>query len=575
MTRNSGKPFRKIIDSEIGTVRKSHKGRIGIALIYPNTYSVGMSNLGFQTVYRLLNEMPDIYCERAFFSRIESRSDDRIRTIESNRSITDFQIIAFSVSFETDFLNLTAVVEKAGLPLQSAARGDPHPLVIAGGVACFLNPEPVAPFIDCFLIGEAEKLLPRFFEVLDLSSGRKKYLKKLACTVPGIYVPKFYTPSYDSDGIIDGFRPSEDVPSRVRRVFEENISDKPSCSAILTSETAFKKTYLIEVSRGCPHGCRFCSAGYIYRPPRFRSFSTLKKNIDTGGSITKKIGFLGAAVSDHPDIGKLSLYAIDRGLDVSFSSLRADSLSEDLVASLIKSGVKTVTIAPEAGSEKMRRIINKGINKTQILGAVETLVNSGIPNLKLYFMIGLPGENETDIEAIVNLCMEIKDRFLKASREKKRIGTITVSVNPFVPKPFTPFQWAAMDDIKNLNRKIKKIRDGLRKTANLRVQAESPRRSFIQALLARGDRRVSDLLLLAIKNRGNWSKTIKETALDAHFFASRERSLEELLPWDFIDHGIHKRFLAREYERARKAETSEPCPMKCCSKCGVCESDLS
>jgi len=190
-------------------------------------------------------------------------------------------------------------------------------------------------------------------------------------------------------------------------------------------------------------------------------------------------------------------------------------------------------------------------------------------------MIGLPGENEKDIEAIVNLCREIKDRFLKASREKKRIGTITVSVNPFVPKPFTPFQWAAMDDIKNLNRKIKKIREGLRKTANLRVQAESPRRSFIQALLARGDRRVSDLLVLAIKNRGNWSKTLKETELDAHFFASRERSLEELLPWDFIDHGIHKRFLEKEYKRALKSETSEPCPMKGCSRCGVCEPDAS
>ncbi len=572
MTRNSGNPYRHFIEQEIGTVKKGRKGRIGIALVYPNTYQVGMSNLGFQTVYRLLNEMPDVYCERAFFSINESRSDDRIRTIESNRPITDFQIIAFSVSFETDFLNLTAVIEKTGLPLQSAARGDPHPLVIAGGVACFLNPEPIAPFVDCFLIGEAEKLLPRFFEVLDLSIDRNKYLKKLARAVPGIYVPKFYTPSYDANGIIDGFHPLEDVPSSVQRVFEDHISDKPTCSTILTSETAFKKTYLIEVSRGCPHGCRFCSAGYVYRPPRFRSLAVLKKNIDAGGLITKKIGFMGAAVSDHPDIGKLSRYAIDLGLDVSFSSLRADSLSEDLVGSLIKSGVKTATIAPEAGSEKMRQIINKGINKTQILGAVATLVNSGIPNLRLYFMIGLPGEDEKDIDAIVDLCIEIKDRFLKASREKKRIGTITVSVNPFVPKPFTPFQWAPMDDIKNLSRKIKKIRDGLRKTANLRVLAESPRGSFIQALLARGDRRVSDMLVLAVKNHGNWAKTLKETALDAHFFASRKRSFDERLPWDFIDHGIHKRFLAREYERALMAETSEPCPMKGCSRCGACES---
>jgi len=574
MARNSGKNHRAYIDNEIGTVRKRRKGGIGIALVYPNTYAVGMSNLGFQTVYRMLNEMPDSYCERAFYSKTETRSDDRIRTIESNRLLTDFQIIAFSVSFENDFLNLTAVVEKAGLPLQSAARGDPHPLVIAGGVACFLNPEPVAPFVDCFLIGEAERLLPRFFEVLDLSIGRKKCLWKLACTVPGVYVPGLYSPLYDSRGILDGFYPSEHVPSKVRRVFEENISEKPACSVIVTPETAFQKTYLIEVGRGCPHGCRFCSAGYIYRPPRFRSSRTLEGNIDSGGSIAKKIGFVGAAVSDHPDIGRLCRYALGHGLSISFSSLRADAISKDLVDSLIRSGVKTATIAPEAGSERMRRIINKGINEAQILDAVEMLVHGGILNLKLYFMIGLPGEKEEDIEAIVNLCNEIKCRFLQTSRQKKRIGNITVSVNPFVPKPFTPFQWVAMDDIGNLNRKINRIRDGLRKTANVRVQAESPRHSFVQALLARGDRRVSDLLSLALKNHGNWSRTLKETTLDVHFFASRERSLTELLPWDFIDHGIHKDFLVREYQRALKAEISEPCPMKSCNRCGVCASDV-
>jgi len=291
-----------------------------------------------------------------------------------------------------------------------------------------------------------------------------------------------------------------------------------------------------------------------------------------GKGLSRKIGLMGAAVSDHPEIGALCQYSLDAGLRVSFSSLRADALTPALIAALQKSGIKTATIAPEAGSERMRCIINKGITEAQILTASKTLVQSGVPNLKLYFMIGLPGETVQDIDAIVALCQKIKEQFLTASREKKRIGTITVSVNPFVPKPFTPFQWAAMDDIKQLNIKLKIIRDGLKKVANVRVQAESPRRALVQALLSRGDRRVADILVLALKNQGNWSKTLKETDLDIPFFVNRERSTQEFLPWDFIDHGIRKSFLIKEYERARKAETSNPCPMKSCDKCGVCKS---
>ncbi len=279
---------------------------------------------------------------------------------------------------------------------------------------------------------------------------------------------------------------------------------------------------------------------------------------------------MGAAVSDHPSIEHLSKKTIAHGATLSFSSLRADALTPNLTTALKGGGLKTATLAPDAGSERMRRVINKGLTEKQILDAAEILVNNNIPNLKLYFMVGLPTETIDDIDAIILLCKEIKERFLKASRKKKRIGTITLSISPFVPKPFTPFQWAGMDARPMLDKKIKLIKKGLKRTANVKVQAESPRRSIYQALISRGDRRVADLLQLAHKNKGNWAKTIKESPLTPDFYTTRERSIEERLPWDFIDHGIDKSFLVKEYEKAKSGKTTPPCPMTSCNICGVC-----
>lgn len=563
-------PTQSYADVESGAVRKSWHGKTRVALVYPNTYTVGMSSLGFQAVYQLLNEMEDVVCERAFLSVGKNGCALPSRSVESERPLSDFDVIAFSISFESDYLNILRVVESAGLPLRSAARGDPHPLVIAGGVACFLNPEPVAPLLDCILIGEAEGLLPRFFHETDRSLERRECLKKIARNVPGAYVPELYEPSYTPDGLLASFSPRRTIPKTVRRVYAENISETVAASSIVTPHTTFDRARLLEVSRGCPHGCRFCSAGYVYRPPRFRSLSRLMETLSEGAALSKKVGLMGAAVSDHPNIEALSKFALQEGFQLSFSSLRADALTPALIDVLRQSRVKTATIAPDAGSERMRRVINKGISENQILEAVEMIVGGGIPNLKLYFMIGLPTEEEADIRAIIDLCRLVKMRFLETSRKKKRIGTITISVNPFIPKPFTPFQWAAMEEPAVLQKKTKTIRAGLQGIANVRIQAESPRKALIQAILARGDRRTFELLEQVLKNQGNWSKTLKENSGTAAAAALRERTLEELLPWDFIDHGIRKSFLSREYRRALQGKPSPPCPLTDCTVCGVC-----
>ncbi|MGD9056828.1 MAG: radical SAM protein [Desulfobacterales bacterium] len=556
--------------AEIGAIHKSWGGRVRIALVYPNRYHVGMSNLGFQSVYRLLNEYDHVVCERAFLPEPSHRQPPVIKTVESGKRLLDTDIIAFSLSFENDYPHILSILDNIGLPLRADQRGDRHPLLIAGGVASFLNPEPIAAFFDCFFIGEAEAVIPRFLDVFVPGNKRRTVLKKIASEVPGAYVPAFYDVDYNRDGTISAFKPLEAVTPGVKRVYLKDLADTATCSAILTPNTAFDQTHLIEVARGCPHGCRFCAAGFVYRPPRFRPISSLTENIDQASAKTDRIGLVGAAVSDLPGLSDLCGQYQDKNLRISFSSLRADGLSPEMLAVLKHSKVKTATIAPDAGSERMRNVINKGITEDAILAAADALVANGIPNLKLYFMIGLPTETGDDVEAIIRLGKKIKHRFLKASRSQKRIGDITISLNCFVPKPFTPFQWVAMAETAVLKKKIKKIKTELSKVANLRVHADIPRWAYIQGLFSRGDRRVADILFLAHSYKGNWARTLKDVSINPDFYVLRERDLNERLPWDFIDQGIKKSYLQKEYQRAMNARSSPACRVETCNICGVC-----
>lgn len=553
---------------EQGTIIKRGKNLIRTALVYPNTYKAGMSSLGFQTVYALINGIDSVACERVFLPAGKTKQN-RIKSCETGMALSLFDIIAFSISFENDYVNLISILKNSGIPPRASSRDHSFPLVIAGGVACFLNPEPLAPFVDIFLLGEAEFLIREFFDLYDPAMDKDKLKHIMARELSGAYVPSFYSPAYTDSGQFTGIKPLyNDIPQTIKIRYVEDLDTIKTASVIVTPKTVFKNLFLIETGRGCPHGCRFCSAGFIYRPPRFYPEEGVINAMDEVKKMTDRIGLVSAAVSDHPGINKICATGIKKGFKISFSSLRVDALTDELINSLAMSGVKTATIAPEAGSEKMRRVINKKIKEDDILSAAERLVNAGIINLKLYFMIGLPFEQEDDVRAIVILTEKIMEKFLTASRKKKKIGTITLSINPFIPKPSTPFQWFPMAPAHNLKNRLKIIKQGLKTASNIHVKSESIRIARINALLSRGDRRMADILENASEK--GWKRAIGQAQDYCHSQLHAERRIDDALAWDILDTGIKKTFLFKEYLRAEKEKTSDDCPMVQCEKCHVC-----
>jgi radical SAM family uncharacterized protein len=570
------------LDGERGTILKDWGGKVRIALAFPNRYAVGMSNLGFQFVYDTLNRFENIVCERVFYPEPEDLAilgqfPGNLLSVESQKPMRDFHLLAFSVPFENDYTNVLQMLSFAGIPTRSEERTGAHPLIAGGGVALFLNPEPVAPFLDFVFVGEAESLVPHFVDFLrEFESSqlpRPEILKELGRSVSGIYVPSFYEPQIKADGTLEAIHPSDGsgLPERIsyRRA---NLGISPPCrTAVLTSNTEFSSVTLLEIGRGCGRGCRFCAAGFVYRPVRYHS---AEKLLDSAGEKlieTDRIGLVSAAVSDHPEIDFLCGSLLEQGGSLSFSSLRADTLSNTVLSALESSDHQAVAIAPEAGSERLRRVINKNLSEEQIYRAAEILAEKGILNIKLYFMIGLPTETAEDLQAIIDLAKGIRHHVLSASRGKTKLGAITLSINSFVPKPFTPFQWTPFAGARELKEKAKWIQKALQKVSNVRVHFDLPKWSYVQALLSRGDRRVSHFLQKVALEGFSWSQAMRTAPLNPDFWVMRERDEHEVFPWEVIDHGIERKFLWDEYRRACEEKSSPECrPDGNCKRCGIC-----
>ncbi len=554
---------RALLALEEGGSVKDWGGKISVALVYPNTYAVGMSNLGFQAVYACLNRLPDVVCERVFFPDPEDL-DEYLRTrtlpfsLESQRPLSDFHLAGFSVTYEGDYINVLRLLAMAGIPLRPEARRPQDPFILMGGVCAFSNPEPLAPFMDFVVVGEGEEIVGEImaayraaFEGVEPSRRRREaFLDRLA-PIQGIYLPHAYRVRHAEDGSVAAVVPEDDrVPAVVLKRRLRDVNQFETTSLLKTPKAEYGHMSLLEVGKGCGRGCRFCLEGEIYRPVRHRSLESLRQTVARIAQDGKRVGLVGACVSDYPWIGELMKILEEHGVEVSISSLRADSLTEDLVASLKRGGHRTLTMAPEAGTERLRQVIRKAISDEHLYAACDLLRRHGIPNLKCYFMIGLPTETREDIEAIPDLAGRLLERLRVLDPDGHPFGKLTLSVSSFVPKPWTPFQWAPFDEPRSLEEKLGMIKRGVRHFSNVRVLHENPREASLQALLARGDRRVADFLEIAARLGGDWRRALKEWDGDPAFYTSRTRPLEEVFPWDHFDVGVKKAGLIREYQKA-------------------------
>ena len=526
--------------SEVGTIVKPHGGKLRIALAYPNRYHVGMSNVGFQAVYKFWNELPDVVCERVFLPDADeldeySRSRTPLLSLETQSPVRDFDVLAFSITFEPDEVNLVRILDLAGLPALASDRDLRDPLVLAGGPITFLNPEPMAPLLDLVAIGEAEALLPTLTDVLRSASERAAKLDRLAAE------EGFYVPSLRRDSTL------------VRAKMGKRADFPPPATYVLTPSTEMSSKFLVEVSRGCPTLCRFCWAGYNYLPKRSFEVQRILDVARDARQHTDQIGLVSTAVGAHKEIVPLTEALLEMGYRISVSSLRFEDLRAELLDPISMSGEKTLAVAPEVGTDRLRFAIHKRVTNEQILEKTELIFRRGIENLKLYLMVGLPTEGDEDIDGIIDLVGRIREQLLAHGRPRGRVGHLIPSVNPFIPKPGTPFQWHAMEKPSLLARKMQKLKKAFARMPNVDANFKSARLETLQALLSVGDHRVAPVLIRIARGEAELKPAMKEAGLDLDAYIYSERSPRESLPWGYIDNGMKPELLESQYDKAQAA----------------------